>query len=304
MDVEALRRVLAERDVPVVFMTAHEQLRRRAAGLDGEPARGARGLRRGRRAALPRRLPLRRERLVREAARGRLRRHAGAGDRPRDGVAGGRHDDVREEGPARQHRRLARAERRRRSPSSAATCSSSPRASPPTAAWRGATWRRSRRACARRWTRTTCATASAPPSTSARRSTAPASRWCCRSAGTPSTSTRARFLPQIPPLEYPGQALAVALYREGGIRGCEIGTVMFGRQPDGSEQPAAMDLVRLAIPRRTYTQSHVDYVIEVCEHVARAGGRAARPPDRRGAAGAAPLHGASSRSSAGARGSS
>jgi len=76
------------------------------------------------------------------------------------------------------------------------------------------------------------------------------------------------FLPQIPPLEYPGQALAVALYLEGGIRGCEIGTVMFGRQPDGSEEPAAMDLVRLAIPRRTYTQSHVDYVIEVCEYVA------------------------------------
>jgi tryptophanase len=80
------------------------------------------------------------------------------------------------------------------------------------------------------------------------------------------------FLPQIPPLEYPGQALAVALYREGGIRGSEIGTVMFGRQPDGSEQPAAMDLVRLAIPRRTYTQSHVDYVIEVCEYVAERAG--------------------------------
>jgi tryptophanase len=79
--------------------------------------------------------------------------------------------------------------------------------------------------------------------------------------------TRA-FLPHIPPLQYPGQALAVALYLEGGIRGSEIGTVMFGRQPDGSEQPAAMDLVRLAIPRRTYTQSHVDYVIEVCEYVA------------------------------------
>jgi tryptophanase len=80
------------------------------------------------------------------------------------------------------------------------------------------------------------------------------------------------LLPHIPPLEYPGQALAVALYLEGGIRGCEIGTVMFGRQPDGAEQPAAMDLVRLAIPRRTYTQSHVDYVIEVCEHVARRAG--------------------------------
>jgi tryptophanase len=76
------------------------------------------------------------------------------------------------------------------------------------------------------------------------------------------------LLPHIPPLEYPGQALAVALYLEGGIRGCEIGTVMFGRRTDGSEEAAVMDLVRLAIPRRTYTQSHMDYVIEVCEHVA------------------------------------
>jgi len=76
------------------------------------------------------------------------------------------------------------------------------------------------------------------------------------------------LLDHIAPLEYPGQALAVALYREGGIRGCEIGTVMFGSRPDGTEQAAPMDLVRLAIPRRTYTQSHVDYVIEVCRHVA------------------------------------
>ena len=76
------------------------------------------------------------------------------------------------------------------------------------------------------------------------------------------------LLPNIPPLQYPGQALATALYREGGIRSCEIGTVMFGRQPDGTERPAAMDLVRLAIPRRTYTQSHMDYVIEVVLWVA------------------------------------
>jgi len=77
------------------------------------------------------------------------------------------------------------------------------------------------------------------------------------------------MLPHIPSLEYPGQALAVALYEKGGVRGCEIGTVMFGAQPDGSEKPAAMDLVRLAIPRRTYTQSHIDYVIEVCLAVAK-----------------------------------
>lgn len=77
-----------------------------------------------------------------------------------------------------------------------------------------------------------------------------------------------QLLPHIDPLAYPGQALAVALYREGGIRSCEIGTIMFGRRPDGTEQPAAMDLVRLAIPRRTYTQSQLDYVVEVVGHVA------------------------------------
>ena len=76
------------------------------------------------------------------------------------------------------------------------------------------------------------------------------------------------LLRHLPPLSYPGQSLATALYEVGGVRGCEIGTVMFGRRPDGSEAPAAMDLVRLAIPRRTYTQSHIDYVIEVCEQVA------------------------------------
>jgi tryptophanase len=76
------------------------------------------------------------------------------------------------------------------------------------------------------------------------------------------------LLSHIPPLQYPGQALACELYVEGGVRGCEIGTVMFGLAPDGTEQPGAMDLVRLAIPRRTYTQSHMDYVVEVVTNVA------------------------------------
>jgi tryptophanase len=80
------------------------------------------------------------------------------------------------------------------------------------------------------------------------------------------------MLAHIDPLRYPGQALACALYEDGGVRACEIGTVMFGLHPDGTEAPAAMDLVRLAIPRRTYTQSHIDYVIEVATRVA---GRAA-----------------------------
>jgi len=64
------------------------------------------------------------------------------------------------------------------------------------------------------------------------------------------------FLPQIPPEQFPGVALACELYLEGGIRSVEIGTLMFGKA-------AEMDLVRLAIPRRVYTQSHIDYVIEV-----------------------------------------
>jgi tryptophanase len=76
------------------------------------------------------------------------------------------------------------------------------------------------------------------------------------------------LLPHVAPLQYPGQALACELYAAGGVRGCEIGSVMFGRRPDGSEQPAAVELVRLAIPRRTYTQSHIDYVIEVALAVA------------------------------------
>ena len=76
------------------------------------------------------------------------------------------------------------------------------------------------------------------------------------------------WLSHIEPLHYPGQALACALYIAGGIRTTEIGTVMFGRHPDGSESPAPMDLVRLAFPRRTYTQSHAEYIVEVFANLA------------------------------------
>ena len=77
-----------------------------------------------------------------------------------------------------------------------------------------------------------------------------------------------RFLPHLQPLEYPGQALAVELYIEAGIRAVEIGTVMFGLDPHtGEERPARLDLLRLAIPRRVYTQSHMDYVLEAIQLV-------------------------------------
>lgn len=73
------------------------------------------------------------------------------------------------------------------------------------------------------------------------------------------------FAPHIPPEQFPGQSVVCELYRLGGIRAVEIGSVMFGKKENesGAFIPAAMELVRLAIPRRVYTQSHIDYVIEV-----------------------------------------
>ena len=198
-----------------------------------------------------------------QRTRARLRRRQGRRHRPRDGVARRRDDDEREEGSARQHRRLAGVEGRRAGGALPRSCSILTEGFPTYGGLAGrdleAIAQGLKEAVDHDYLRYRI------------RSTAYLGEGL-QQAGLPVVQpvgghavyidARA-FLPHIPPLQYPGQALAVALYIAGGIRGCEIGTVMFGRRPDGSEAPAAMDLVRLAVPRRTYTQSHVDYVIEI-----------------------------------------
>ncbi|WP_166141744.1 tryptophanase [Methylosinus sp. RM1] len=89
----------------------------------------------------------------------------------------------------------------------------------------------------------------------------------------------AGFCPHLSAKDFPGVGLTATLYLEGGVRGVELGSVMFGRRAeDGTETPAPRELVRLAFPRRVYTQSHFDYVIEAIENVFRE--RAAIPPFR------------------------
>jgi tryptophanase len=78
------------------------------------------------------------------------------------------------------------------------------------------------------------------------------------------------FYPNIPVDQYPGQALVCELYKTGGIRAVEVGSLMFGKYDErGKLIPSAMDLVRLAIPRRVYTQSHIDYVIALFDELIR-----------------------------------
>ena len=77
------------------------------------------------------------------------------------------------------------------------------------------------------------------------------------------------FLPHLPQNQFPAQALSIALYQAAGIRACELGSVVFGRHlADGTEEPASLELVRLALPRRVYTQSHLDYTVEALAYLA------------------------------------
>ena len=222
----------------------HQQLGRRPAGLAGQPARGPRGVRPLRHAAVPRRLPLRRERVVHQDPRAGPGRPSGHRHRARDGVPRRRHDDERQEGRPRQHRRLARDERRR-----------ARRAVPQHAhPDRGLPdLRRPRRPRPRGDRPGPREVVDEDYLRYRIRSTAYLGE-ALDAAGVPVVKpigghavyldARA-LLPHIPPLEYPGQALAVALYREGGIRGCEIGTVMFGAPP-GRHRDAGRDGPRAA----------------------------------------------------------
>ena len=221
-----------------------------------------------RQAALPRRLPLRRERLVHQAARARPGRPRRRGTSPA---------------------RCSTSPTARRSPprrtawsTSAACCCCATtrrfrRAGEPAHPDRGLRDLRrpgrprprgdGRRASTRCSTRTTCATASAPSSTSASSSAARRRRDRRAAGRSRDLHRRGRVLPAHPArASSRDRRVACALYEHGGVRSCEIGSVMMGEH-------AAMELVRLAIPRRTYTQSHIDYVVEVVLELATRGAR-------------------------------
>jgi hypothetical protein len=185
-----------------------------------------------------------------------------SGHRPRGVRPGRRHDDQRQEGRPGQHRRLHRDER---SPTGADLRSLLilTEGFPTYGGLAGRDLEAMAVGSTRSSTSSTCATGSAVGRVPGDASSAPACRRCARPAATRCTSTRAALLPHVPPLAYPGQALAVELYRRGRHPRLRDRHGDVRARPDGSEVPAAMDLVRLALPRRTYTQSHMDYVIEV-----------------------------------------
>ena len=246
----------------------HQQLRRRPAGQPGEPPRGAGGLRPLRAAAVPRRLPVRRERLVHPRARAgpvraRRRRH-----RAGDGLARRRDDDERQEGPARQHRRLAGLQRRR--PRRVVPEPADPDRGLPHLRRAGRARPRGDRPGHPRGGLARLPALPHPLDRLPRRGprTEAASRSSCRSAATPSTSTPGRFCRTSRRCSTRASRSPWRSTRPAASAAARSARSCSAASPTGPSDAAAMDLVRLAIPRRTYTQSHIDYVIEVCQAVA------------------------------------
>ena len=149
-----------------------------------------------------------------------------------------------------------------------ATSSSSSRACTPTAASRGATWRRWRSGSRSRYRTTTCAPGSARSTTSASSSTRPSIPFVRPVGGHAIFLDARRFYPHLEQDLFPAQTLAAELYLDSGIRSMERGIVSAGRDPEtGDHQRPALELTRLTIPRRVYTQAHMDVVAESVESV-------------------------------------
>ena len=280
-----VRRVRA-RAGPAGDAHGDEQLRRRSAGVHGQRAGRRRGLPTTRCAVLPGCLPHRRERLPHQAARGRLRRQVRGPDRARDVRPGRRVHDERQEGRHRQHRRVPRHTRQCRGSTGEGPAHPHRglphlrRASP------AATSRRSPSACTRPSTRTTCTTASPRRAISASICAAPACPSCGRPAATRSTSTPAASHRIWPRLDFPGVSMTVELYAVGGVRGVEIGTLMFGsRDAETGEENAGG--ARARAPRDPATRLHAEphgLRHRSRDPGARAQGRAPRLPHRRASA--------------------
>ena len=235
----------------------HQQRRRRPAGQPGEPARGAGGVPAPPRLLLSRRLPLRRERVVHQAARAGPARPAPCARSP---ATSSRRRTGRSSAPRRTAWSTSAACCSSATPTCGAgpaRCSSPPRVTSPTGGWRDATSTRWRWVCARCSLRIICATGIGTAAYVGERLLAAGIQIVEPPGGHAVYIDARRFCPHLPADQFPAQALVAALYRHSGVRASEVGSAMAGA---GSRAP--LELVRLAIPRRVYTRAHLDYVIE------------------------------------------